>query len=114
MLITGETGTGKELVAGLIHAASPRQPQAVRLDQLRGDPRHAARERAVRLRARRVHRARIDATPGRAEVAHDGGTVFFDEIGDMRLPAQAKILRAIETREVHPLGGRVRVPLESA
>ena len=42
----------------------------------------------------------------------EGGTVFFDEIGDITPYAQTKILRAIETREIYPLGGKRKIPLE--
>jgi transcriptional regulator with PAS, ATPase and Fis domain len=51
------------------------------------------------------------ARPGKLELA-DRGTVFLDEVGDMSLPAQAKILRAIESREVHRIGGRTAVPVD--
>ena len=56
VLISGESGTGKELVAQTIHRLSPRARRAVRADQLRGDSRDAARERALRPREGRVHR----------------------------------------------------------
>ena len=49
--------------------------------------------------------------PGKLKLA-DGGTVLFDEIGDMSLYAQAKILRVIETKEVYPLGARRSVPVD--
>ncbi len=58
VLITGESGTGKELVAEALHAASPAREDAVRAPALRGARRVAPRERALRARARRVHRGR--------------------------------------------------------
>jgi transcriptional regulator with PAS, ATPase and Fis domain len=53
----------------------------------------------------------ISSYPGKLKLA-DGGTVVFDEIGDMSLYAQAKILRVIETKEVYPLGARRSVPVD--
>jgi DNA-binding NtrC family response regulator len=110
VLITGETGVGKELVAGMIHGASPRGrrpcvsincaaiPDTLLESELFGF------ERGAFTGADRGREGTLKSA--------DGGTVFFDEIGDMPLTAQAKILRAIETREVHPLGGGPRVPLD--
>ena len=57
-LLLGESGTGKELLARALHALSPRASRELRRHQLRGDPGHAARKRAVRLREGRLHRRR--------------------------------------------------------
>ena len=102
VLVQGETGTGKELVAHAIHAASRARPRP-REDRLRGAPRAAPRERALRSRARRVHRAPSDAKAGRFEVA-DGGTLFFDDVDKLPLGVQAKLLRALQEGEVQRLG----------
>ncbi len=108
VLITGETGTGKELVAGAIHAMGPRRegefvavncaavPDTLLESELFGYERGAFTGAA----RRRV---------GRFERAH-GGTLFLDEIGDMSLATQAKILRAIEDGRIERLGGDA--PLE--
>ena len=102
VLITGETGTGKELVAQLIHKNSPRKahtlvcincaaiPDSLLESELFGYERGAFTGASV-------------ASPGKL-MAANRGTVFFDEIGDMSPLAQAKILRAIENKEVQRLG----------
>jgi transcriptional regulator with GAF, ATPase, and Fis domain len=102
VLITGETGVGKELLAETVHRASPRRGGPYVLPQLRGALGDAAGERAVRARARRVH----GRGAGEAGTAGDGGarTLFLDEVGELPLSTQAKLLRVIETREVARLG----------
>ena len=82
VLIRGESGSGKELVARRIHELSARARRAVRPGQLRRDSARAARERAVRSREGRVHRRADARASGRFELA-DGGTLFLDEIGEM-------------------------------
>jgi two-component system response regulator HydG/two-component system response regulator AtoC len=103
VLITGETGTGKELVAHLLHELSPRRarpfvsincaaiPEALLESELFGS------EQGAYTGAHRRFEGKLRQSCG--------GTVFLDEIGEMSLNAQAKILRAIETKEVQRLGG---------
>ena len=111
--ITGESGTGKELVARALHQRSRAQRGPVRRRQLRGDARDAARERAVRPRARRLHRRAASAAPG-LFVQADGGTLFLDEIGDMPLAMQAKLLRALAGAHGAPGRRRRRGPVRRA
>ena len=103
VLIFGENGTGKELVARTIHAPEPRAARPVRRGQLRGDPRGADRERAVRPRAGAPSPA-PSPRAGKFELA-DGGTLFLDEIGDMSLKTQAKVLRVLQEQTIEPVGG---------
>jgi DNA-binding NtrC family response regulator len=110
VLITGETGTGKELAASLIHHRSPRHqrpfvclncaaiPDTLLESELFGFERGSFTG---------AHASRA----GRLQQA-EGGTIFFDEIGDMNPAAQPKILRAIETKEVHRVGGRASIPVD--
>ena len=102
VLIQGDSGTGKELIARLIHAQSPRAGGAfVTLncaaipDELLESELFGYEKGAFTGAAR--------SKPGKFEAA-DGGTLLLDEIGDMKLQLQAKILRAIEEREVTRLG----------
>ena len=103
VLIYGENGTGKELVARTIHALSRRRAGAVRRSQLRGDSRRADRERAVRARAGAFTGA-VAERRGKFEAA-DGGTIFLDEIGDMSLKTQAKVLRVLQEQTMEAVGG---------
>ena len=102
VLITGETGTGKECVAQALHRLSPRRaaplvsincaalPDSLLDSELFGYERGAFTGAAT-------------AYPGKITLAQ-GGTLFLDEIGDMPLAAQAKLLRVLETHEVFPIG----------
>ncbi|MEO8752542.1 MAG: sigma 54-interacting transcriptional regulator [Casimicrobiaceae bacterium] len=103
VLVTGETGTGKELVARAIHALSPRAakpfvvincgalPDSLIESELFGHTRGAFTGATGALRGKLIEA--------------DGGTLFLDEIGEMSLYAQARLLRVLETHEVQPLGG---------
>jgi transcriptional regulator with GAF, ATPase, and Fis domain len=109
VLIRGESGTGKEMVARLIHGNSPRKdgpfvaincaalPETLLESELFGIERGVA--------------TGVEARPGKFELAR-GGTVFLDEIGDIPLTLQAKLLRVLQEREIEKLGGRRRIPID--
>lgn len=110
VLITGETGTGKELVAELIHKNSQRRQQPLVCINCAAIPDSLVEselfghERGAFTGAHATQDGLLKQT--------NGGTVFFDEIGDMSLYAQAKILRALESREMRRLGGKGSLPLD--
>jgi DNA-binding NtrC family response regulator len=109
-LITGETGTGKELVASYIHYHSARcRRPLVRINCA------AIPDTLLESELFGYERGAFTGADHRKEGAltlASGGTVFFDEIGDMSPYAQAKILRAIESKEVWRLGGKTSVPVD--
>ncbi len=109
VLIRGESGTGKEMVARMIHGNSPRKdgpfvaincaalPETLLESELFGIERGVA--------------TGVEARPGKFELAR-GGTVFLDEVGDIPLALQAKLLRVLQEREIEKLGGRRRIPVD--
>ena len=113
VLITGESGTGKQIVAGLIHEQSPRRAQAVPGDQLRRDPAGAAGERALRPRAGRLHR-RPDARSRACSSWPTAGRLFLDEIGEMAATLQVKLLKVLENMTFRRVGGTRDIRVERA
>jgi DNA-binding NtrC family response regulator len=111
VLILGESGTGKDLLAQEIHARSPRAgkafvavncaalPETLIESELFGYERGAFTGAAQQRR-------------GKFEQAH-GGTLFLDEIGDMNPVTQAKVLRALENRTIERLGGSQAIPVDA-
>src|SRR6185369_7811995 len=102
ILITGETGTGKELVAKAIHANSPRADRAfvaVNSGSLPAD----LLESTLFGHVKGAFTSAIHSKKGYFEVA-DQGTIFLDEISSISLETQAKLLRVIQEKEFMPLG----------
>ena len=109
VLITGESGTGKDLAARSIHFASPRAahpfvalncaalPEALLETELFGVEKGVA--------------TGVDRRAGKFESAQ-GGTIFLDEIGDLSLAAQAKILRVLQDHVVERIGGRANIAVD--
>ena len=104
VLITGETGTGKELIADLIQKNSRRCQRGYVCINCAAIP-DSLLESELFGYERGAFTGAQGAGAGKLEGVK-GGTVFFDEIGEMSLCAQAKILRLIETREIQRLGSR--------
>lgn len=110
VLINGESGTGKEVVARAIHRLSPRVgkpfvafsasalPESLIEDELFGH------EKGAFTGASQSRRGRFEEA--------NGGTIFLDEIGDLALPLQAKLLRVIQERSLERLGSNSPVPID--
>ncbi|KAB2916354.1 MAG: PAS domain-containing protein [Hyphomicrobiaceae bacterium] len=103
VLILGETGTGKELLAQAIHAGSARATGPFVAVNTAAIPETLLESEFFGAAPGAFTGADRRARDGKFQVA-DGGTLFLDEIGDMPLPLQAKLLRAIESKQIEPLG----------
>lgn len=102
VLILGETGTGKELVAELIHKSGARRDKPFVAVNAAAVP-DSLFESELFGYEKGAFTGAYAKSQGKLRQAN-GGTIFFDEIGDIASSAQAKLLRAIESREVYPLG----------
>ena len=116
VLITGESGTGKELVASAIHFGSARRERPFIRVNCAAIPRDLV-ESEMFGHEKGAFTGATDRRIGRFELAHTG-TLFLDEVGDLGAEAQAKLLRAIEAKEIERVGGgksiRVDVRIVSA
>lgn len=110
VLITGETGTGKELAAEMIHLLSARKRHPLIRINCSALPDNLIESELFGYE-RGAFTGAVTAQKGKL-IAARGGGVLFDEIGDMNGYAQAKILRSIESREVYPLGSHHPVSLD--
>jgi DNA-binding NtrC family response regulator len=103
VLLLGETGTGKELVARALHELSARARGPFVATNCAAIPETMV-EAELFGHEKGAFTGAVASRPGRLELA-DGGTLFLDEIGDMDLKVQPKLLRALEQREVERVGG---------
>jgi len=104
VLLGGETGTGKELLARAIHYGGPRAAEPFVEINCAAIPEHLL-ESELFGHEKGAFTGAIAAKPGLFELAH-GGSLFLDELGSLPLELQAKLLRALETRVIRRVGGQ--------
>jgi DNA-binding NtrC family response regulator len=110
VLILGESGTGKDLLAQEIHARSPRAARAYVAVNCAALP-ETLIESELFGYERGAFTGAAQQKKGKFELA-SGGTIFLDEIGDMNAVTQAKVLRALENRTIERLGGTQPIPVD--
>jgi DNA-binding NtrC family response regulator len=110
VLITGETGSGKEMVARSIHMLSPRAARPFIAINCSAIP-ESLMESEIFGHERGAFTGAAERRIGCFELAH-GGTLLLDEIGEMPAPTQAKLLRVLEDHTVRRLGSKVETPVD--
>ena len=109
VLITGETGTGKEHIAQIVHLSSPRAGGPFEIVNCAAIPPDLVESELLGIAANVA--TGVSRRDGRVRLA-DGGTLFLDEIGELPLPLQAKLLRVLQESVVRPVGEREPVPVD--
>jgi transcriptional regulator with PAS, ATPase and Fis domain len=110
ILVLGESGTGKELIARAVHANSPRASHAFVPVDCAAMPENLL-ESELFGHEKGAFTGAVRAKPGLMEVAA-GGTIFLDEIGELPLALQSKLLRALQERQIRRVGGTALVDVD--
>ncbi len=110
ILIHGQSGTGKEVLAQAIHAASPRNAKPFVAINCGALPEQLL-ESELFGHARGAFTGAVSAREGLFQTAQ-GGSLFLDEIGDMPLALQVKLLRVLQERKIRPLGSNTDIPID--
>jgi two-component system, NtrC family, response regulator GlrR len=111
VLITGPSGSGKEMLARAVHEASPRAAQAFVAVNCGAIPENLI-ESELFGHVKGSFTGAMRDNAGLFRTAH-GGTLFLDEIGEMPLPMQVKLLRVLQERKLRPVGGSAEVPVDA-
>ncbi|MFU8793979.1 MAG: sigma 54-interacting transcriptional regulator [Dethiobacteria bacterium] len=111
VLITGESGTGKEIFARAIHKASPREEGPFISVNCGAIPETLLESELFGYEGGAFTGARKEGKAGKFELASDG-TIFLDEIGEMPLHLQVKLLHVLQNREVERVGGSKKIPVD--
>ena len=111
VLIHGETGTGKEMVARAIHMASPRAESEMAVVNCAAIPEHLI-EAELFGHAKGAFTGAVNPRVGHFEYAHRG-SIFLDEIGELPLEAQSKLLRVLQERTIQRIGSSETIPIDT-
>lgn len=108
--LLGESGTGKEVLARGLHQASPRKGERFVAINCAAIPENLLESELFGYE-KGAFTGAVKTTPGKFESAH-GGTLMLDEIGDLPMPLQAKLLRFLQERVIERIGGRQEIPVD--
>jgi DNA-binding NtrC family response regulator len=111
VLIEGETGTGKEIIARMVHHGETESPNSFVSINCSAISPGLFESELFGYEGGAFTGAKRSGTIGKLELAN-GGTLFLDEIGDMPLEMQPKLLRALQEKEIYRVGGLKRIPLD--